>query len=112
MIPSADAERILLTGATGYVGGKLPAGPSSTQVTRCAAWSATPTARDVPEAATVVRGDVRDAPLPSARRCADTDVAYYLVHSMGGTGGDFARRRPRGAAHLRRRGARRAACRA
>jgi uncharacterized protein YbjT (DUF2867 family) len=88
MIPSADAERILLTGATGYVGGKLlPALLDAGHEVRCLVRD--PDRADVPEAATVVRGDVRDdAAVGEALR--DTDVAYYLVHSMGGTGGDFA----------------------
>ena len=88
MIPSADAKRILLTGATGYVGGQLlPALLGAGHDVRCLVRD--PDRADLPERAAVVRGDVRDA---AAVREAlrETDVAYYLVHSMGGGGGDFA----------------------
>jgi uncharacterized protein YbjT (DUF2867 family) len=88
MIPSPDAKRILLTGATGYVGGELlPALLDAGHDVRCLVRD--PSRARLPERATVVGGDVRDAEaVRSALR--DVDVAYYLVHSMGGKGGDFA----------------------
>src|SRR3954471_1557008 len=76
---------ILLTGATGYVGGRLLRVLEEQDCTiRCLARR--------PEAVTaataeVVKGDLADpATLPPALRGVDT--AYYLVHSMGSRG-DF-----------------------
>jgi uncharacterized protein YbjT (DUF2867 family) len=88
MIPSPDAKRILLTGATGYVGGQLlPALLDAGHTVRCLVRD--PARADLPDGAAVLRGDVREgAAVRAALR--DTDVAYYLVHSMGGAGGDFA----------------------
>lgn len=90
---------VLLTGATGYVGGRL----------------APLLAREAPEPA-ALRCLARDpARLPAALRphavhgdaltgagleqaLADVEVAYYLIHSMGGAdGGDFAARDRRAA---------------
>lgn len=77
----------LVTGATGYIGGRLAprlldAGHKVRVVAR------TPSKlRDVPWAADadIVAGDLTDA--ASLRTaCEGIDVAYYLVHSMGGTG--------------------------
>ncbi len=80
---------ILVTGATGYIGGRLvPRLLGADHVVRCLA-------RDparlqgrawVPQVQ-VARGDVLD-PASLAPALAGVDVAYYLVHSMGG-GGDF-----------------------
>jgi uncharacterized protein YbjT (DUF2867 family) len=85
--------KILVTGATGYIGGRLVPellrrGHAVRVFARdprkldAAAWR--------PEVE-VAAGDVaRPETLPSA--LAGIDVAYYLVHSMGGHGVDFARR--------------------
>ncbi|MDP2053968.1 MAG: NAD(P)H-binding protein, partial [Acidobacteriota bacterium] len=79
------APLILLTGATGYVGGRLlPALEAGGHRVRCL------TRR--PEVVTqghsardVVQGDVLERPsLDAAMR--GVDVAYYLVHSMGAEG--------------------------
>ncbi|WP_261558066.1 SDR family oxidoreductase, partial [Frankia tisae] len=82
--------RILVTGATGYIGGRLAPrlldqGHDVRAMTRDLA-----RLRDVPWAdrAQVVEADARDpASLPAAM--AGVDVAYYLVHSID-SGGDFA----------------------
>ncbi|MBV9594154.1 MAG: SDR family oxidoreductase [Actinobacteria bacterium] len=84
--------RTLVTGATGYIGGRLvpgllAAGHRVRAMTRTPGWL-----RDVPWAADVeiVTADVLDdATLPAALR--DVDVAYYLIHSIG-RGGRFADR--------------------
>ena len=76
---------ILVTGATGYIGGRLvPELLAAGHTVRClvrnpakladAAW------RDRVE---VVAGDVTDR-TPLDRALDGVDVAYYLVHSMGG----------------------------
>src|SRR4051794_39529413 len=89
-----DAHRprtIVLTGATGYVGGRLlPALLEQGHEVRCIVRR--PERADLPGGATVVRGDVTEGTgLDEA--LAGADVAYYLVHSMGrGNGADFARR--------------------
>ena len=83
--------RILVTGATGYIGGRLAprlvdAGHEVRVLVRDAA-----RVRDVPWAkrVEVVTGDLSDAAtLPAAFE--GIDVAYYLVHAMG-AGGDFER---------------------
>jgi uncharacterized protein YbjT (DUF2867 family) len=90
-------SNVLVTGATGYVGGKLLArlldGDDRHEV-RCMVRDP---ARARPDArASIVRGDVLDpASLPGA--LDGVEVAYYLVHSMGRGNGDFAQRDRRGA---------------
>jgi len=88
--PTGEAElRCLVTGATGYIGGRLVPGllEAGHQVR---ALARTPQKlRDYPWAdrVEVVRGDVTDADsLTEAMR--DVDVAYYLVHALG-SGSDF-----------------------
>jgi uncharacterized protein YbjT (DUF2867 family) len=81
--------RCLVTGATGYIGGRLvPELLAAGHRVRCLARSPGKL-RDQPWAGEVevVRGDVTDsAPVGDALR--DVDVAYYLVHALG-TGPDF-----------------------
>lgn len=77
--------RILVTGATGYIGGRLA--PRLLEAGfRVRVLARNPDKlRDVPWAGDVeiVRGDLDDrASLVDA--CRDIDVLYYLVHSMGG----------------------------
>ncbi|MDT5038891.1 MAG: hypothetical protein QOE03_4076, partial [Micromonosporaceae bacterium] len=81
--------RCLVTGATGYVGGRLvPRLLAAGHRVRCLSRDGR-RLRDVPWAAEaeIVTADVADpATLPAA--LADIDVVYYLVHSLGR--GDFA----------------------
>lgn len=81
--------RVLVTGATGYVGGQLlPVLLERGHAVRAMARS--PDRAEVPAGVTVVKGDVvsgegLDAALEGV------EVAYYLVHSMGrGNQADFA----------------------
>ncbi len=78
-----DASRILLTGASGYVGGRLmPALEGRGYRVRCLARRPEMLAGRVTAATEIVAGDVLDrASLDAALRGIDT--AYYLVHSMG-----------------------------
>ncbi|MEU1603704.1 SDR family oxidoreductase [Micromonospora matsumotoense] len=80
--------RCLVTGATGYIGGRLaPRLLAEGHQVRCLARRAG-RLRDVPWAARaeVAEGDLRKPETLSAA-FADVDVAYYLVHSLGQ--GDF-----------------------
>ncbi|MEU0335258.1 SDR family oxidoreductase [Streptomyces sp. NPDC006193] len=86
---SAGGLRCLVTGATGYIGGRLvPELLAAGHRVRCLARSPGKL-RDHPWAgeAEVVRGDVTDAG-SVAEAMRDVDVAYYLVHALG-SGGDF-----------------------
>lgn len=79
---------ILLTGATGYVGGRLlPLLVNGGRRVRCLARQPEFLASRVPPGVEVVPGDVLDAASLSAAM-QGVDAAYYLVHSMGATG-DF-----------------------
>ncbi len=81
--------RVLVTGATGYIGGRLiPAMVA-------AGYSVRALAREPERLAgrfagiEIVRGDAFDA--PSVRAALEgIDVAYYLIHSMTESHGDFA----------------------
>jgi uncharacterized protein YbjT (DUF2867 family) len=79
---------ILLTGATGYVGGRLlPRLVEDGWRVRCLTRHPERLASRVPAGVEVVRGDVLEA--ASLAPCMKgVDTAYYLVHSMGTTG-DF-----------------------
>ncbi|MEU3826634.1 SDR family oxidoreductase [Streptomyces sp. NPDC029080] len=86
---SADGLRCLVTGATGYIGGRLvPELLAAGHRVRCLARSPGKL-RDHPWAGEteVVRGDVTDAEAVAAAM-RDVDVAYYLVHALG-SGADF-----------------------
>ncbi|GAA1029541.1 SDR family oxidoreductase [Virgisporangium ochraceum] len=79
--------RVLVTGATGYVGGRLaPRLVARGHEVRCLTRSAG-RLRDVPwaEDVEIVEGNVAD---PASLRAAmeGTDVVYYLVHSLGRKG--------------------------
>jgi uncharacterized protein YbjT (DUF2867 family) len=81
MLP--DRKRILLTGATGYVGGRLLKELERLGYSvRCLARRPVSLLDRLGENTEVVAGDVMDYPtLPLAMD--GVDVAYYLVHSMG-----------------------------
>ncbi|MEV0430828.1 SDR family oxidoreductase [Micromonospora sp. NPDC050495] len=85
--------RCLVTGATGYIGGRLaPRLLAEGHTVRCLARKAG-RLRDVPWVgqAEIAEGDLRKpATLPAA--FADVDVAYYLVHSLGQAGFEAADR--------------------
>src|SRR3954447_23242496 len=86
----APMPRILLTGATGYVGGELlPELLRRGHDVRCLVRD--PSRRTLPDGAQPVKGDaVSGEGLGEA--VAGAEVAYYLIHSMGGKGGGFADR--------------------
>jgi uncharacterized protein YbjT (DUF2867 family) len=81
---TGPGPRCLVTGATGYIGGRLvPELLAAGHRVRCLARSPGKL-RDHPWAgdAEVVRGDVTD-PDSTAAALRDVDVAYYLVHALG-----------------------------
>ena len=82
------AELVLLTGATGYVGGRLLQELERTGVPlRCLARRPEALETRVADTTEVVRGDVLDAgSLREPMRGVET--AYYMIHSMGDEG-DF-----------------------
>ncbi|MGB3673663.1 MAG: SDR family oxidoreductase [Candidatus Nanopelagicales bacterium] len=85
--PSDTSLRVLVTGATGYIGGRLA--PRLAEAGhRVRALARNPDKiSDVPWAAEVevVRGDLTD-PDSLDDACRDIDVIYYLVHSMNARG--------------------------
>lgn len=94
-------SRVLLTGATGYVGGRLlPRLLADGHSVR--ALSRRPDRARFPAEVELLRGDpVRDEGLASA--LDGVEIAYYLIHSMGrGSGGTagFAERDRRAARHF------------
>jgi uncharacterized protein YbjT (DUF2867 family) len=77
--------RVLVTGATGYIGGRLvPLLAQRGHATRCLARSAKRLAGRFAPEIEIVEGNVGD-PADAARALEGCDVAYYLVHSMGST---------------------------
>ena len=82
--------RILLTGATGYVGGcLLDELQRRGHAVRCLVRRPEKLAGRVVATTEVVQGDAADE-TDLARACGDVEVAYWLVHSMEG-GVDFER---------------------
>ena len=98
--------RILLTGATGYVGGRLLKALETDghYSIRCLARRPENLAGKVADTTEVVPGDLLDVDSLN-RAMAGVDVAYYLVHSLGSSGdfeaeeagrrAELCRRRPR-----------------
>jgi len=82
---------ILLTGATGYVGGRLlPVLHEAGHRVRCFVRAGDALDRRVAQPAEIMRGDVLNA--DSLRPAVEgVDAAYYLIHSMG-SAGDFAKK--------------------
>lgn len=91
---------VLVTGATGYVGGELvPA--LLEQGLHVRALARDPGRARLPGGVETVKGDVvSGAGLDAALE--GVDVAYYLVHSMGGADRDFEERDRRGAVNFGR----------
>ena len=94
--------RVLVTGATGYIGGRLvPALLDAGHEVRCLARDPRKLSQDPwRDRVEVVQGDVLDAET-LAPAMADCDAAYYLVHSMDGSGDDFRERDRRAAVTFR-----------
>jgi len=78
-------RRALVTGATGYIGGRLVPRLLEAGFTVRVLVRSPEKLRDVPwaERVEIVQGDLGD-PASLERASADVDVFYYLVHSMGG----------------------------
>ena len=90
---------VLVTGSTGYVGGRLVEALAGTD-RRVRALARTPEKADLPDGVEVAKGDVvsgeglRDA-------LEGVEVAYYLIHAMGrGNVEDFAEQDRRGATNF------------
>ncbi len=78
---------ILLTGATGYVGGRLLTMlAAGGHTVRCLARNPGDLEQRLPPGASVVRGDVRDQ-ASLVRALHGIDTAYYLVHATGEAAG-------------------------
>ena len=76
--------KILLTGATGCIGGRLLAAlEAGGRAVRCMTRRPDALTGQVGPNSSVVRGDCLD-PVSLQGACAGIDTAYYMVHSMGG----------------------------
>ncbi|MGP9539837.1 SDR family oxidoreductase [Brachybacterium sp. AOP43-C2-M15] len=98
--PPHDAPLVLVTGATGYIGGRLVPAllDAGLRVRALARRADRLDGRPWRHAVEVVEGDVQEPDsLDAALR--DVEVAYYLIHTMGG-GKDFGDRDRTGARHF------------
>lgn len=95
----AGADRILLTGGSGYVGGRLlPLLEATGRPLRCLARRPEHLSGRVLESTQLVQADVLDPDsLPAALE--DVHTAYYLIHSMG-DGAGFEEKERRGATNF------------
>jgi len=81
----SSSGTILLTGATGYIGGRLlPRLESRAERVRCLTRRPEALRGRTAPSTEIVAGDVLDADTLGPA-LAGVDTAYYLVHSMGGT---------------------------
>ena len=98
---TAGSYRILITGATGYIGGRLVrALQDSPHFIRCMARRPEILARRLPSNIEVVSGDVL-FPGTLDKALQGVDVAYYLIHSLG-LGASFEQVEAAGAANFAR----------
>src|SRR5690606_35512726 len=96
---SSHAPVRLVTGASGYIGGRLvTALAGAGERVRCMARRPDELRLRVPEGVEVVRGDVLD-PASLATALSGVHTAYYLIHAMG-TKRDFAREEREGAVNF------------
>ena len=87
----ANPRKILLTGATGYIGGRLLRRLEARGLpVRCLVRRGSALEGRAGPSTEVAEGDVLDQ-ASLARAVGGTHAAYYLIHSMG-SGRDFARR--------------------
>src|SRR6476659_8502589 len=92
---------VLITGATGYIGGRLlRALHDGGRRVRCMARRPDDVRARVPDDVEIVRGDVLD-PDSLTAALAGVHTAYYLIHAMA-TARDFAREERAGALHFAR----------
>ena len=81
-----EAPTVLVTGATGYIGGRLvPVLEAAGVRLRCLARQPAGLASRVSPSTEIVTGDLLD-PTSLDHALTGIDVAYYLVHSMGAHG--------------------------
>ena len=80
--PPTQRRRVLVTGATGYIGGRLvPRLLAKGHAVRCVARNPTRLAGHPWPGVEIVQGNLSE-PEAALRALADIEVAYYLVHSM------------------------------
>jgi uncharacterized protein YbjT (DUF2867 family) len=83
---SREGPAVLVTGSTGYIGGRLvPVLEAEGVRLRCLARQPAALASRVSPTTEIVAGDLRDT-ASLDRALTGIDVAYYLVHSMGARG--------------------------
>ncbi|SFC27654.1 Uncharacterized conserved protein YbjT, contains NAD(P)-binding and DUF2867 domains [Halobiforma haloterrestris] len=91
---------VLVTGATGFVGGRLVDALRSTTDHDVTVLVRDADAYDPPDGVAVVEGDVLE-PGSFESALADVDAAYYLIHAMGAAG-NFVERDRRAARNFER----------